>query len=285
MRHRRFFAAPYNRRLLVAEAAAVPHVVALYRYPVKGFTPEHCDSLTVLEEGRVAGDRALGFRFADSGLPDTAWSRKYGYAVLANAPQLARLTTRFDHDALKLRIEHAGEVLADETLDGPGRQRLALAVQQYVLGFCDNPLSDHPERMPLELIGDGITPRYQDSEQGQITLHSRESLASVATALADPALDEVRFRSNIAINGVDEWAEQGWVGKKLRIGAVVFEVVRPKVRCLATHANPRTGERDLPVMQTLVSAFRQTQPTFAIGLETSGRGGEIRVGDSVSLMS
>lgn len=43
----------------------MPHVVALYRYPVKGFTPEACDALTVLDEGRVAGDRVLGVR----GLP------------------------------------------------------------------------------------------------------------------------------------------------------------------------------------------------------------------------
>lgn len=262
----------------------MPHIAALYRYPIKGFTPEQCDALTVLEEGRIAGDRALGFRFADSGLPDTAWSRKYGYAVLANTPQIARLTARLDHDALKLRIEHAGEVLADESLDAPGRKRLAHAVERYVLGQPDNPLGGHPERMPLELIGDGITPRYQDSEQGQITLHSRESLASVAAALGDPALDEIRFRSNIVIEGVDEWAEQDWVGKKLRIGTLLFDAVRPKVRCLATHANPCTGELDLPVMQTLVRVFKQAQPTFGIGLLTHGPGGTIRVGDAVSLI-
>jgi uncharacterized protein YcbX len=57
------------------------------------------------------------------------------------------------------------------------------------------------------------------------------------------------------------------------------------VRCLATHANPRTGERDLPVMQTLVSAFGQAQPTFGIGLVTRGAGGAICVGDRVELVS
>ena len=68
----------------------MPRVVALYRYPVKGGTPEACDTLTVLAEGRIAGDRALGFRFAGSGLPDTAWSKKHGYAALVNTPALAR---------------------------------------------------------------------------------------------------------------------------------------------------------------------------------------------------
>jgi len=146
-------------------------------------------------------------------------------------------------------------------------------------------LADHPERRPLRLIGDGVTPRYQDSEQGQVTLHSRESLAAVGAALRDPALDEARFRSNIAIDGVQPWEEQDWIGRRLRIGEVELNVTRPKTRCLATHANPLTGERDLPVMQTLVGAFAQQQPTFAVALMTHGGGGDIRVGDLVELVA
>ena len=30
------------------------HVAALYRYPVKGFTPQECDTVMVLTEGRIA---------------------------------------------------------------------------------------------------------------------------------------------------------------------------------------------------------------------------------------
>lgn len=263
----------------------MPHVAALYRYPVKGFTPESCSSLTLLEEGRVAGDRALGFRFADSGLPETAWSRKYGFAVLANTPGLARLDVRFDHHTLRLRIALDDEVLADAPLDSEGREELAAAVERFVLSQSENPLADHPERRPLQLIGDGVTPRYQDSQVGEITLHSRESLATVAAALRKPAVDELRFRSNIAIEGVAAWEELDWIGRTVRIGAVELEISRPKTRCLATHANPSTGERDLPVMQTLVRAFDQQQPTFAIALLTRGRGGDIRLGDAVTLLN
>ena len=58
------------------------HVVALYRYPVKGFTPEECETLTVLDEGRIAGDRVLGVRFAGTETADDAWSRKTGIVAL-----------------------------------------------------------------------------------------------------------------------------------------------------------------------------------------------------------
>ena len=36
----------------------MPRVVALYRYPVKGFTPEVCDVLSIFSSGQVASDRA-----------------------------------------------------------------------------------------------------------------------------------------------------------------------------------------------------------------------------------
>jgi len=41
----------------------MPRIAALYRYPVKGFTPEECKVVDVLDEGRIAGDRVLGIRF------------------------------------------------------------------------------------------------------------------------------------------------------------------------------------------------------------------------------
>ena len=261
----------------------MPRVVALYRYPVKGFTPEASTALTALPEGRVAGDRALGFAFANRSAPDEGWTRKYEFVVLANTPGLARLKLSFDHRTLRLRVDAAGAMLAEAGLDPVGRARLAASVQEYVLGLEVNPLAGHPERMPLRLIGDGVTPRHQDNEAGQITLHARETLASVAAAAGQADLSELRFRSNIAIEGIAAWDEQAWIGRRLAIGKIEFDVARPKVRCLATHANPATGERDIPMMATLKSAFAQEQPTFSVALMTRGAGGEIRVGDEVIL--
>jgi uncharacterized protein len=58
--------------------------------------------------------------------------------------------------------------------------------------------------------------------------------------------------------------------------------VVPKVRCLATHANPLTGERDLQAMQMLMKMFAQREPTFGVGM-LSEAGGEIRVGNAIAL--
>jgi uncharacterized protein YcbX len=260
----------------------MPKVSALYRYPVKGFTPEPVEHITVLPGGRVAGDRVLNFRFADAPVADTAWCRKYHGVVLANTPGLARLNVRFDERTQRLKIYAENKVLADDSVDEAGRQRVVDAITGYVLSLDENPLKGQPEHLPLKLVGDGRTPRYQDNAAGQVTLHSRESLASAAVALGDANLNELRFRHNIVIDGVAAWEEQTWVGGELRVGNVAFETVAPKVRCLATHANPLTGERDLQVMQLLVKVFAQKEPTFGVGM-LSEAGGEIRVGDTVVL--
>ena len=261
-------------------AVMMPKVTALYRYPVKGFTPEPVEHITVLPGGRVAGDRVLTFRFADAPVADTEWCRKYHGVVLVNTPGLARLNVRFDERTQRLTIRWGAQVLADDALDEAGRRRMADAITGYVLSLDEHPLTGHPERLPLKLVGDGTTSRYQDNQRGQVTLHSRESLASAGAALGDANLNELRFRHNIVIDGAAAWEEQSWVDNKLRVGAVVFDSVVPKVRCLATHANPQTGARDLQVMQTLVKAFAQKEPTFGVGMLSSA-GGTIRVGDAV----
>jgi uncharacterized protein len=98
-------------------------------------------------------------------------------------------------------------------------------------------------------------------------------------------VSELRFRSNIAVDGLTAWEEQSWVGRKIRVGGLEFGVVKPKTRCLATHANPITGERDLPILTTLTQKMDQEKPTFAVAMLPTGAGGQIRVGDQVSLIS
>jgi len=169
-------------------------------------------------------------------------------------------------------------------VDDAGGYRVVEALSAYVLSLKEPSVRNHPARLPLKLIGDGVTPRYQDNETGQVTLHSRETINSAAAALRDPKLSEHRFRSNIAIEGIEAWAEQSWLGRSIRIGGVEFDVMKSKVRCLATHANPVTGERDLQVMQELMRSFAQKEPTLGVGMLTRGAGGEIRVGDDLTLL-
>ena len=173
----------------------------------------------------------------------------------------------------------------DEVLNNEGRKRLAAAVADYVLTLDENPLSGHPERLPLRVVGDGLTPRYQDDPAGRVTSHGRgESSTRLRPCLGTPKSASFVFAPTSRLKGLGAWEEQSWVGRKVRIGTVDFDVVKPKLRCLATYANPKTGERDLPILTTLTRVFGQEQPTFAVAMVPSRGGGRIHAGDEVSLV-
>ncbi len=327
----------------------MPHVVALYRYPVKGFTPEECESLTVLPSGRVAGDRVLAFRFADAPPPDeSGWLRKTNYAVLANTPGVARAALRFDEARQRLTIRFPDGRTVEAGLDEVGRAELCHAVALFVITQTDSPVHGHPERLPLTLMGDLAGQHFHDTAAGRVTLHTVESLKALGEAMYEPDLDGRRFRTNIVVEGASAWEELGWVGKSVRIGpadpplplredegavqslpkdegrwipasagmtatrgpsrasghagnregpspasghgpsrasghaGVAFEVVKGVTRCLATHANPVTGERDCDVMNALTRLLGHEKPTFAVSMQPLG-GGEVRVGDEVAV--
>lgn len=263
------------------------YVAALYRYPLKSGTPEVSDSLDLLPTGRIAGDRVLALKFADNEVPGDDWSSKHGMLVLMNTPGLARLQVRYYDKVQRLAIGLDGKTLADEQLTDDGRQRIADAMADYALAQDENPLKGHPERLPLRLVGDGVTPRYFDANDAaapEVTMHSRESLRALGGALNADGFDEKRFRSNIAIDGTLPWEDLEAVGKKVRIGSLEFRVPRPKPRCLATHANPATGVRDLQVLTTLTHTFGQERPSFAVAMVALNPPGTIRVGDPVEII-
>lgn len=268
----------------------MPHVVALYRHPIKGFTPEPLESMTVQPDGRVAGDRVLAFRFADAATPEDRdgldyWPKAKGLS-LQDFPALAALRTHYDDERRRVRIEHEGASLVDAALDEAGRAELTDAVTAFVLATPEGRRLGRPGRLPLVLVGDGETSRFQDRARGYVSLHSRGSADALAAA-AGTGIDDRRFRSNIVIDGVDAWAELDWQGE-VRVGGVTLRTEGPIVRCLATHANPDTGERDVRVLTTLTSAIGQSEPTLGRlflpatgGSDDVAMAGIIRVGDDV----
>lgn len=261
------------------------HVVALYRHPIKGFSPESVDTLTVQADGRVAGDRVLAFRFADAVTPETHdgldyWPKAKGLA-LQDFPALAVLRTSYDDMSRRMRIEHEGELLVEAGLDDDGRAELVAAVTDFVLSTREGRRLQRPGRLPLVLVGDGAASRFQDRARGYVSLHSQGSTRALSEALGADA-DDRRFRSNIVIDGVGPWDELDWTGA-VRIGAMAFRPAGPIVRCLATHANPDTGVRDARVLTTLTGALGQDEPTLGRLLlpEDGSPEGVIRLGDEV----
>lgn len=263
------------------------HVAALYRYPVKGFTPESCETLTVRADGRIEGDRVLAFRFGDAAEPLDRdglnyWPKAEGLAM-QDFPGIGPLRLSFDDDRQRLHVQHDDHVIVDAGLDEAGRALLCKEIAAFVLDTAEGARLREPGHLPLALVGDGRTSQFQDRPRGFISVHGRGSLIALGEAMGHD-LDERRFRSNIAVDGLAPWDELGWTGR-VCIGDVEFEVSHHIVRCLATHANPDTGLRDAEVMTTLTRVFGQAQPTFGTLLlpAPGSEGGVIRLGDPITV--
>ncbi len=263
------------------------HVAALYRYPVKGLTPEPLETLVVQDDGRVAGDRVLAFRFADATRPEEIdgldyWPKTRGLALM-DFPSLARLRLAYDHENRRLLIADGEQVVAEAGLGAADRRDIADRVTDWMLGTPDGRLLGRPGRLPLELLGVGVTSRFQDRPRGYVSMHGRASIEAVGDVVPSAPIDDPRFRSNVVIDGVPAWEELAWAagGAQLRIGEVRFTISGTIGRCLAVSANPDTGARDAKLLKVLVDEFDQDKPTLGVLLLPAVRGGTIRVGDPV----
>ncbi|UBH04677.1 molybdenum cofactor sulfurase [Leucobacter sp. Psy1] len=269
-------------------------VTALFRHPVKGFTPEALPVLEVQADGRIRGDRTLAFRFADAVEPEARdgleyWPKTKGLA-LQDFPALAQLRLTVDDEARRITIRRGENTLVEAGLDDAGREALVAAVTAFVRDSPQGPRLEHAGRLPLTLLGDGVTSRFQDDPRGYVSLHATASVAALAAALGSDSdsgsrIDDRRFRSNVVVDGFSAWEELEWEeGREIRIGDVRFRADIPIVRCLATHADPDTGERNVPVLTTLTRNVGQQRPTLGRMLLPIAGGGTIRVGDTVSVI-
>lgn len=271
-------------------STARAHVAALFRYPVKGFTPEEHEHLTLTEDGRAEGDRVWSFRFPCGTTPTSRDGRDYwpkgDGLCLRDFPSLAQLRLEYLTSTGEIRLcGPGGEIGAYRVgTDLPAeKRRLEQDVTDFL--FCSPDGRRLDGRLPLAFMGDGREPRFQDRPRGYLAAHSRSSLAELSHVLGTP-VDERRFRSNIAIEGLPAWAERDLVGRRVRIGEQEFDVHAPIVRCLAINANPDTGERDLRVLQSLTRDLGQAEPVFGVLLLPQASTGDarIRVGEEFSVL-
>jgi uncharacterized protein YcbX len=73
-----------------------------------------------------------------------------------------------------------------------------------------------------------------------LLITSTASLADLNRRLSNPvAMD--RFRANLVVDGAPPWAEDKW--RRVRIGGLVFRVVKPCARCAIPTLDPLTGEQ------------------------------------------
>jgi uncharacterized protein len=112
-----------------------------------------------------------------------------------------------------------------------------------------------------------------------VLLLSVESLEELNRRLSEPVPMD-RFRPNLVVQGVGApHAEDGW--RRIRIGDVPFDVVKPCARCAVTTVDQRSGVRGKEPLRTLATyRARNLQVYFGQNL-VHRKGGRLRVGAPV----
>ncbi|MDX6042841.1 YcbX family protein [Scandinavium lactucae] len=96
-----------------------------------------------------------------------------------------------------------------------------------------------------------------------------------------------QFRPNLVVTGTRAWEEDGW--KVVRIGDVVFDVVKPCSRCIFTTVSPERGQKHpagepLATLQQFRTAQDNGDVDFGQNL-IARNSGVVRVGDEVEILS
>lgn len=178
------------------------------------------------------------------------------------------ITCRFDETKNLLTLSHPAR--ADLTFD-PDAQIAAFIAWVTPLVPQDRTLPDRIIKLPNR----GFT----DSDFPSVTLCNRASHRALESHM-DRDLSIHRWRGNLWFETDAPWTEFDWVGRDIRIGEAILHVRERTDRCLATTANPDTGQRDA---DTLAALKHWDHQDFSVRAEVK-ESGTIRVGDKVDVL-
>jgi len=225
-----------------------PKIHAIYRYPIKGLSPEPLERTELAVHETLPGDRLYAIENGPSGFDPAAprHQPKQRYLMLMRNERLARLRTRFDHANHTLAVEAQGREAVRGDLRTPeGRA----AIERFFAVFC----ADELRGAPKVLHAPGFS--FSDVAHKVVSIINLASVSAVEGAVGRP-VHPLRFRGNVYVTGWPAWHEFDLVGREIAVGKRArLKIIKPIVRCAATNVDPDTGMRDLSIPDTLLRSF------------------------------
>lgn len=248
-------------------------VAGLYRYPVKGLSPEALSRVSLAVDECLPFDRMYaiengGGRF-DPVHPK--YLPKIHFLMLMRDERLATLTTRFDEATHTLVIERAGRQVARGKLDTSIGRTM---IEQFLAAYMKAELRGAPH------IVSAPGHSFSDVAAKRVHIVNLASLRELERHVGRP-VHPLRFRANVYIDDAEPWSELGWVGRTLAIGDVRLEITNRTVRCDATNVDPQNGARDMAIPAELQRTWGHSD--FGIYARVAASG-EVAVGAEVALV-
>ncbi|MGF7235935.1 MAG: MOSC domain-containing protein [Frankia sp.] len=253
-------------------------VSSLYRYPVKGMSPEPLSSIALTEGDGVPMDRVYALA-----RPDTVFDPerpaplpKQRFVMLMKDEALAAVRSRYDDTTGLLSLTH-GDRHVETDLTTPGGRRV---LEDLVAAVVGPGLGGRPR------VVTSAGYRFTDVAVTSPEMMNAVSLINLASVAdlerrSGARLDPLRFRANIYLDGVPAWSELDWVGRTVTVGsgadAVRLHVAARTGRCAATSVDPATAVRDVNVPRALQNAYGHMKCGVYAFVRSSGT---IRVGDA-----
>jgi MOSC domain-containing protein len=245
-------------------------IEAIYRYPVKGLSPQRLDRVVLAPGNTLPADRLYAIENGPCGFDPAApaYFPKQRFLMLMRNERLASLRTDYDETSHTLTIEWEGREAARgdlRTKDG------RLAIEAFFRRFMPSELRGPPK----VLSGDGHS--FSDVAKKVVSIINLASVAEVENAAGAP-VNPLRFRGNLYVAGWPAWHEFDLIGREITIGQARLKGVKHIVRCAATEVDPNTGIRDVPVPRTLMDNFGHAD--CGIYAEVV-KGGTVAIGDAI----
>lgn len=216
----------------------------IYRYPVKGLSPQRLERTSLAAGQTIPADRAYAIENGPTGFDPAhpAYFPKQRFLMLMRNERLAALRTDYDETSHTLTIERSGaESARGDLRTEAGRA----AIEAFFATWC----ADELRGPPRVLCGDGHS--FSDVARKVVSIINLASVADVESLVGAP-VDPLRFRGNLYLSGWPAWHEFDLLDREIRIGNDVrLKVVKRIVRCAATNVDPASGVRDLNIPQTL----------------------------------
>jgi uncharacterized protein YcbX len=245
-------------------------IAGLYRYPVKGLSPEALTRVALRVGQTFPADRRYAIENGPSGFDPKApeWLPKSYFLMLMRNERLAGLQTHFEDLTHVLTIRERGKVIARGDLEtAEGRA----AIEQF---FTANFASDL-KGPPKVLSGENHS--FSDVARKVVSIINLGSVAAIEGIVGRP-VHPLRFRANLYVSGWPAWREFDLLDRTLAIGEVRLKIVKRIVRCAAVNVDPENATRDLELPQTLMR--RLGHADCGVYAEVIA-GGTIAVGDAI----
>lgn len=246
-------------------------IASIYRYPVKGLTPEALPTATLQPGQTLLADRRYAIENGPSGFDpaEPKWLPKPHFLMLMRDEWLAGLRTHFDDASHVLTIRRNGQVVAKGDLQTTeGRT----AIERFFADTFPSLIKGPPK------VLSGRDHSFSDVARKVVSIINLASVRAIEN-MVDRPVHPLRFRANLYVEGWPAWHEFDLVDQTITIGDTRLKVVKRIVRCAAVNVDPDTAERDLSIPQALQRRLGHADCGIYAEVIT---GGSIAVGDSIA---